>query len=70
MSCSEAGGIVQWYDPDGVRVPSSGDVRQYDVGNGRYLLFASYQSSQGGQYQCRTSKNGATNSTLHVTFGE
>ena len=48
--CSEPGGTVQWYGPDGGVVPSSGDVRQFDVSNGRSLSFASYQSSQGGQY--------------------
>ena len=67
--CIESGGTVQWYGPDGGVVPSSGDVRQTDVSNRRSLLFASYQSSQGGQYQCRTSKD-CTNSTLYVTLGE
>ena len=69
MFCSEPGGTVQWYAPDGEVVPSSGDVRQKDVRNGKTLLFDSYQSSQGGQYQCRTSKD-ATNNTLYMTFGE
>ena len=69
MVCSEPGGTVQWYGPDGDVVPSSGDVRQYDVRYGRNLVFASYQSSQGGQYQCRTNKDG-TNRTLYLTFGE
>ena len=69
MFCSEPGGTVQWYGPDGEVVPSSGDVRQVGTSNGRQLVFTSYQSSQGGQYQCGTSKDG-TNSTLYVTFGE
>ena len=67
--CNEPGGTVQWYGPDGGVVPSSGDVRQAGTSSARQLVFASYQSSQGGQYQCRTSKGG-TNSTLYVTFGE
>ena len=67
--CSEPGGTVQWYGPDGGVVPSSGDVRQAGITSLRQLVFASYQPSQGGQYQCRTSKDG-TNSTLYVTFGE
>ena len=67
--CHEPGGTVQWYGPDGELVPSSGDVKQTDVSNGRNLVFTSYQSSEGGRYQCRTSKGGTT-STLYVTFGE
>ena len=67
--CTEPGGTVQWYGPDGGVVPSSGDVRQAGTSSLRQLLFTSYQSSQGGQYQCRTSKDGTT-STLYVTFGE
>ena len=60
---------MQWYGPDGGVVPSSGDVRQVGTSSGRFLWFTSYQSSQGGQYQCRTSKDG-TKSTLYVTLGE
>ena len=67
--CGEPGGTVQWYGPDGGVVPSSGDVRQVGTSSSRLLVFTSYQSSQGGQYQCRTSKDG-TNSILYVTFGE
>ena len=67
--CSERGGTVQWYGPDGVVVPSSGDVRQIGIISTRQILFTSYQSSQGGEYQCRTSKDG-TNGILYVTFGE
>ena len=67
--CSESCGIVQWYGPDGGVVPSRGNVRQSGTSSSRQLVFASYQSSQGGQYQCRTSKDGTT-STLYVTFGE
>ena len=67
--CVEPGGTVQWYGPDGGVVPSSGDVKQVGTSNSRQLVFASYQSSQGGQYQCRTNKDGV-NSTLYVTLGE
>ena len=67
--CSESGGTAQWYGPDGGVVPSSGDVRQAGPISARQLSFTSYQSSQGGQYQCRTSKDDTTN-TLYVTFGE
>ena len=67
--CHEPGGTVQWYGPDGGVVPSSGDVRQEEPSSGRQLLFTSYQPSQGGQYQCKTSKDGTT-STLYVIFGE
>ena len=67
--CSEPGGTVRWYGPDGGVLPSSGDVRQAGPSSARQLWFTSYQSSQGGQYQCRTSKDGTT-STLYVTFGE
>ena len=69
MLCSEPSGTVQWYGPDGGVVPSGGDVRQAGTSNVKQLIFTSYQSSQGGQYQCRTSKDG-TNSTVYVTFGE
>ena len=61
--CSEPGGTVQWYGPDGVV------VRQIGTSSARQILFTSYQSSQGGEYQCRTSKDG-TNNILYVTFGE
>ena len=67
--CSEPDGTVRWYGPDGGVVPSSGDVRQWGTSSVRQLVFTSYQSSQGGQYQCRTSKDGTT-STLYVTLGE
>ena len=67
--CHEPGGTVQWYGPDGGVVPSSGDVRQAGTTSLRQLVFTSYQPSQGGQYQCRTSKDGTT-STLYVTLGE
>ena len=69
MFCSEQGGTIEWYGPDGVVVPLSGNVTQIGTGSVRQLVFTSYQSSQGGQYQCRTSKDG-TNGTLYVTFGE
>ena len=67
--CSEPGGTVQWYGPNGGVVPSSGDVKQAGTSSARQLVFTSYQPPQGGEYQCRTSKDG-TNSILYVTFGE
>ena len=67
--CGEPGGTVQWYGPDGEPVVDVDGVQVRGAGSFQTLTFTSYQSSQGGQYECRSSKDG-TKDTQIVRFGE
>ena len=67
--CSEPHGTVRWYDPDGEPVVTGDGVQVKGTTSVQVLTFTSYQSSQGGQYECRSSKDG-TSDTQIVRFGE
>ena len=67
--CSEPHGTVQWYGPDGEPVVDGDGVQVRGSDSFQTLTFTSYQSSQGGQYECRSSKD-STKDTQIVRFGE
>ena len=48
------------------------EINQATAGGGRiaYLLFRSYQQSQGGKYECRVASPGNKLETLSVCIGE
>ena len=69
VSCSELGGTVRWYGPDGEPVVTGDGVQVRGTTSVQVLIFTSYQSSQGGQYECRSRKDG-TKDTQIVRFGE
>ena len=67
--CKEAGGTVRWYGPDGEPVETGDGVRVGGSTFQQILAFTSYQSSQGGRYECRSSKDGIKETQI-VRFGE
>ena len=69
MACSEPGGTVRWYGPDGEPVVTGDGFQVVGPAFQRILTFYNYQSSQGGRYECRSSKDG-TNNTQIVLLGE
>jgi hypothetical protein len=58
VTCWERGGIVRWYGPDGEPVVTGDWFIVVGPPFHQILTFTSYQSSQGGQYECRSSKDG------------
>jgi hypothetical protein len=58
VACREQGGTVRWYGPDGEPVVEGNGVKVRGPTYQRILTFTSYQSSQGGWYECRSSKDG------------
>jgi hypothetical protein len=64
VSCSEPGGTVQWYGPDGEPVVPGDGVQVRGTTNLQILTFTSYQLSQGGRYECRSSKDGTKNTQI------
>ena len=52
---------IEWYNPQGQLLSRDGGnaVNQQAAGGGRiaYLIFHSYQQSQGGHYECRVAGN-------------
>ena len=69
VACTEPGGTAQWYGPDGEPVVPGDGVQVVGNTNLQILTFTSYQSSQGGRYECRSSKDGTKNTQI-VRFGE
>ena len=65
---------IDWYNPQGQLVSRDGgdEVNQATAGGGRiaYLIFQSYQQSQGGKYECRVVGPGNNLETLSVCIGE
>ena len=65
---------IEWYNPQGQLVSKDGGdaVNQQAGGGGRvaYLLFQSYQQSQGGKYECRVAGPGNNSERLPVCIGE
>jgi FlaG/FlaF family flagellin (archaellin) len=58
VACSEQGGTVRWYGPDGEAVVEGDRVKVKGPDYLQTLTFTRYQSSQGGWYECRSSKDG------------
>ena len=69
MLCTEPGGTVQWYGPDGEPIVSGDGIQVGGTTSVQVLTFTSYQSSQGGQYECRSSKDDIKDTQI-VRFGE
>ena len=69
VSCREPGGTVQWYGPDGEPVVEGDGIQLRGTTSLQILTFTSYQSSLGGQYECRSSKDGIKDTQI-VRFGE
>ena len=65
---------IEWYNLQGQLVSKDGgdEVNQQAAGGGRiaYLIFQSYQQSQGGKYECRVVGPGNNTETLAVCIGE
>ena len=63
---------IEWYNPQGQLVlkDSSAVVRQAAAGVSAYLIFDSYQQSQGGKYECRVNVSGNSLKKLPVCIGE